>query len=121
MTLKHRELNEIMEFDQVIAVVEGDIVLMNSIYCMAWIDEKGEFGYDAPDGWIPLKGFSGQSSSAGRYMGACMHESEYIGGGMEDYILNNDGLYVAVIILTLPDEEDSEQEVAGWCVLHRPA
>jgi hypothetical protein len=66
-----------------------------------------------------------------------MHASEYVGGGLEDHIRETPGLWVAVVVSCLPDEdpEDPEDhdpegceacerrdtgdfEPAGWAVLH---
>ena len=71
------------------------------------------------DNWVPLKGFSGQYG----YNGPVMHPSEYIGGGLEDYLLENAGIYV-VIAVNVTEELEShlgepylETESIGWMIL----
>jgi hypothetical protein len=44
------------------------------------------------DTWALENGFSGQAS----YSGPIMHDSEYLGGGMARYVLENPGVYVLV-------------------------
>jgi hypothetical protein len=42
------------------------------------------------DQWELVNGFSGQD----RYSGPIMHSSEYLGGGMEEWVMHNPGVYV---------------------------
>jgi len=44
-----------------------------------------------------------------------MHSSEFIGGGLEDYILAHPGLYVNLINTPADDSEPTE-----WAVAYRP-
>lgn len=67
------------------------------------------------DGWTLLRGFTGQDS----YNGALMHSSEYIGGGLERYIRENAGYYVAVMVDVMPDGDDAESEPDSWAVAYR--
>lgn len=62
--------------------------------------------------WTPLAGFSGQD----RYRGACMHPSEYLGGGLEDYVLAHPGTYVVVEVR---DEAGCfpDSDPIGWAIL----
>lgn len=99
-------LNEIMEFDHVIEVHEdGTITDRNDIYAPELYD--GEL---VDESWSLLNGFSGQD----RYAGPIMHQSEFIGGGMERYIRETPGIYVALVDYSL---DDSEPE--GWAVAYR--
>lgn len=67
------------------------------------------FGYGD---WDLMRGFTGQYS----YRGAIMHQSEYIGGAMEDHIRANAGYYVAVVVDVLLIGETQESENDGWAV-----
>lgn len=76
----------------------------------------------APDGWEFIDGYSGQEG----YSGPVMHHSEYVGGAMERDILAEPGVYTAVVVDCLTDDdypdgvpEDVEIEPAGWAVLRR--
>jgi hypothetical protein len=64
--------------------------------------------------WQLLRGFTGQDS----YNGAIMHASEYIGGGLERFIRENAGYYVAVIVDGLVDDPTGDAETVpdGWAV-----
>lgn len=99
-------LNEIMEFDHVIEVHDdGSITEPRGIYAPELYDSEL-----VNDDWSLLNGFSGQY----RYAGPIMHQSEYIGGGMERYIRETPGIYVALVDYPL---NDSEPE--GWAVAVR--
>lgn len=100
-----KALNEIMDFDHVIEVHEdGSITDRPDIYAPDLHD--GEVG----SGWKLLNGFSGQD----RYAGPIMHQSEYIGGGMERFIRESPGVYVALVDYPLDDTEPD-----GWAVAYR--
>lgn len=107
----NRALNDIMEFDHVIEVHEdGSITDRSDLYapeCFYGDDGKIDLG-GSPE-WAPLDGYSGQD----RYNGPIMHPSEYIGGRLEDNIRATAGIYVAVIVTDLDDED----RPAGWVVL----
>lgn len=99
-------LNEIMEFDHVIEVhADGWISDRRDIYAPTLNDGELE-----GDEWTLLNGFSGQD----RYAGPIMHQSEYIGGGMERYIRETPGVYVALVDYPLDDSEPD-----GWAVAYR--
>lgn len=101
-------LNDIMEFDHVIEVHDdGSITHPGSLAPTLYEDENFESGYDLSPGWELLNGFSRQD----RYSGPIMHRSEYIGGGMESYIRETPGTYVALVAETLDDSEPD-----GWAV-----
>ena len=114
MTSVNRDnLNDIMEFDHVIRVYEdGTVTEPEGIYAPESVDVATVDEPDAVEGWSLLPGFSMQYS----YPGALMHPSEYIGGGLADYILSHPGLYVAVIV---NDYEPDSDDVAGWAIAYR--
>lgn len=118
------KLNDIMEFDHVIRVSEGGAVTAEpgvhapEVYLV--VDSDGQWNGKRPlvePGWELLNGYSGQQS----YSGPVMHESEYIGGGMERDILATPGVYVAVVVYTITDstDEDIQTEDAGWAVARK--
>jgi hypothetical protein len=100
-------LNDLMEFNSVVRVhADGSV--------------SDEPQYNAPelfddellsDTWSLLDGFSGQQG----YSGPLMHSSEFIGGGLERWILSHPGLYVNLINTPADDSEPTE-----WAVAYRP-
>ena len=67
-------------------------------------------------GWDGLlQGFTGQYG----YNGPVMHASEFIGGGIERYILENPGWYCAVVVNAPDDDGTYSSEVAGWSIAYR--
>lgn len=122
------ELNELMSFGR---TVESDGVgnvfsvkipeyLPEVVYVED--DDDGQILSDElveplPDGWKLLSGFTGQYS----YNGPIMHPSEFIGGGLERYIRETAGLYVAVIVDVFPKNNVEESENAGWAVAYKEA
>ena len=69
-------------------------------------------------GWDGLlEGFTGQYG----YRGPIMHESEYIGGGLATYILENPGWYVAVAVNAPDNDGTYSGEVAGWAIAYKEA
>jgi hypothetical protein len=52
------------------------------------------------------------------YNGPIMHESEYVGGGMERRILETPGYYVCCAVYD-QDDEDGDYEAFGWVCLYR--
>jgi hypothetical protein len=50
-----------------------------------------------------------------------MHNSEFIGGGLERLILETPGYYVAVYCTWTPEDDADEDEdtVEGWAVAYR--
>ena len=63
--------------------------------------------------WELLRGFTGQYC----YNGPVMHDSEYIGGYLEQFIRETPGYFVAVMIDGL--DEDDEIVPVGWAVAHK--
>jgi hypothetical protein len=110
-------LNDTMEFDHVIEVrADGEIIDRNDIYAPEtyWSDDvKGNIDFAGDTRWTALNGYSGQD----RYSGPVMHSSEFIGGRMETDIIGEPGIYVAVVITDLDDDENP----AGWAVLRLDA
>jgi hypothetical protein len=125
-----RALNEIMEFDHVIQVHEDGTVT-----------DAPDLGYDtfeptltgdsatgleeleshpmAKRPWaLMTHGYTGQYG----YSGPLMHDSESIGGQLEDDILAQPGLYVAVYCTWYGDaSEDTEDAIEGWAVAFKEA
>lgn len=110
-------LNDVMEFDHVVLSDGRGNVRRTGVDAPAldglhvadmWLDE----------GWELLDGFSGQHG----YGGPVMHESEFIGGGMERHVRANAGLYVSLIVWDDPDPEWPEEgdQIVGWAVAFRP-
>lgn len=122
------DLCEIMEFDHVIRVHEdGSIthpdVYAPEVYMDATWDEHGDahtsdqddrdmITYLKTQGWDVLTGWTGQYS----YNGPVMHESEFIGGRLEEHIRETPGMYVRLAVEITPPGEDSESEYIGWIV-----
>lgn len=71
------------------------------------------------DGWFAIVGLTGQDC----YHGAVMHQSEYIGKGVADFMLSmtDEGpqTFVVVVVECLPTDDDPEPEPAGWAILYR--
>ncbi len=63
--------------------------------------------------WEALTGHTGQYS----YNGAVMHPSEYIGGGLEDYLLANPGVYVVVEVRDDDGQYPDADPLIGWAIL----
>ena len=108
-----RPLSEIMEFYHVIQVLEDGIILdrVEDVWAPELYD--GELS-QSPEGpqWTLLNGYSGQHG----YSGPIMHQSEFIGGGMERHIRETPGLWVALVNCYLDDSEPD-----SWAVAYRPA
>lgn len=114
-------LNETMSFDHVIRVRDGVVEDMNPgspgyVYAPELYWGGGEPDL-TPQNWTLLTGYSGQY----RYSGPIMHESEFIGGQLEQDILAQDGYYVAVVCYDLDLEDGEDDKIAGWAVAYREA
>ncbi len=112
-----RTLNDRMDFDHVIRV-HGDGTVTDAFDAnnrLTWapesVDHERVDAGPTPDGWHFLAGFTGQYS----YNGAMMHPSEYVGGGLERYILATPGLYVVIVV----EDDESESYPDGWAVAYR--
>jgi hypothetical protein len=98
------DLNARMDFDHVIEVMaDGTVIDRPNLYAPELHD--GALESSAP--WSLLDGWSGQD----RYSGPIMHASEFVGGGMARWILENPGVYV-----TLVDYPTDGDEPDGWAV-----
>jgi len=115
MSTNQKSLSSIMDFDHIVTVHEDGSVTdgPNSISA----PELWEGKLDSSE-WELLSGFSSQAGSgpSGRYMGPIMHNSEFIGGYLEDHILSHPGIYVAIVSNYFPEEDDGETEMDGWAV-----
>jgi len=111
-------LNYVMEFDHVVQVHAGGTVTdaPDNLYApeMTGDSATGIASLDSDD-WA-MVGWSGQQGG-----GHVMHNSEYIGGGLERLILKTPGYYVAVYCTWTPEDDADEDEdtVEGWAVAYR--
>jgi hypothetical protein len=100
-------LSHLMEFDRVIEVLaDGSVIDRPDIYAPSLYDGDLDTHHDKP--WALLDGYSGQD----RYSGPMMHQSEFIGGRMARDILDEPGIYVALVNYELDDSEPTEWAVA---------
>jgi hypothetical protein len=117
-------LNDLMQFEHVV-YSDGAGNVTDILPTRVWapevyleLDDDGqslsEPVMSSREPWKLLSGFTGQHG----YRGALMHPSEYIGGGLERYIRDTAGYFVAVVIDGLPTGEDDETELCGWGVAH---
>src|ERR1035437_826512 len=108
MTRKIASLNDMMDFDHVVQVLPGgQVVDAQGVYAPSLYDD------DLDDSsWSLMDGYSGQSG----YSGPIMHNSEFIGGGLERDILAEPGYYVSLVNYGF-DEEEGE----GWAVAYKEA
>lgn len=99
-----KTLNDYMEFDHVVVVHDdGSVTDAEGVYAPELYGDEL-----MSDQWSLLDGFSGQHG----YSGPLMHQSEYIGGGMERYILENPGTYVALVSVDPDGDDPTEWAVA---------
>lgn len=102
-------LNDILEFDHVVEVSENhDVTSVSNLYAPSIIDSE----IDSDDWEFFSNGYTGQHG----YNGPIMHDSEYIGGMLAEDILNEPGIYVAVVSAYIDDSEDGIT-FEGWAVL----
>lgn len=100
------KLDDAMNFDHVIEISQtGEIIERSDVYAPDLHD--GEL---SDKNWELMDGYSGQSG----YSGPIMHQSEFVGGGLEIDILGTPGLYVTVVDYPLDDTEPE-----GWAVARR--
>jgi hypothetical protein len=121
VSASRQTLSNVMEFDHVIRV-HGDGTVSDGIdtpwapeVTMTVADPRHPFvdsQHGLPVPWSLVNGYSGQYG----YAGPIMHASEFIGGRMADDILSTPGLYVAVTVTCVDDDD-----IAGWAVAHIPA
>lgn len=109
-------LYTIMSFDHVVEIMpDGSLIERPDIYAPEVCDDhcSNDVIVDGwrDDEWSLLNGFSGQYG----YSGPCMHDSEFIGGGLARHILETPGIYVAVIVKCLCDDTECE----SWAVARK--
>lgn len=119
------KLNARMEFGHVIRVHEdgtvsdpADVHGPEIVYLQLDADGQSldDDFIDVPDGWTPMRGYTGQYG----YNGPVMHSSEFIGGRMERDILSEPAFYVAVVVDGLPAEDSSDEDMnIGWAVFRK--
>lgn len=107
-------LEDIMENGHVIRVFEdGSISDEADVYAPTLRDRELD-----DDSWSPIYGYSGQINGSSGFI---MHNSEYMGGRLADYILEAPGLY-ACIVADWDCTEDCELDcdgdhAEGWAVV----
>ena len=105
-----KTLNDLMDFDCVVQVdADGNVMPLMLVHAPELVD--GEL---LAESWTLLDGFSGQQG----YSGPLMHQSEYVGGGLEDWILAHPGQYVT-LINTYTDPEDEVYADTEWAIAFR--
>lgn len=123
-------LNSVMEFGSVVRVnLDGTVDVRPELsgrtpeeMIVVNFDEDGqcypgvndEILSALPEGWSPMRGYSGQHGFGREQF--IMHQSESIRDGLADVILETPGLYVAVMIDGMLDDEDAETQPVGWIV-----
>lgn len=112
-----RTLNDIMDMDHVIRVhADGSITEPDGVYAPEVYDGEVEGGE-----WSLLTGYSRQD----HYSGPGMHDSEYVGGGLADHIIETPGYYVVVACVWQCtdgcEEECAESHTEGWAVAFKEA
>lgn len=109
-----KPLNDLVEFDCPFRVAEDGKVEtgpLEGVYVPSvYHDDESDVVIDDAAWWAWSAGYTGQWG----YSGPVMHASEYLGGRMERDLLDDPGVYVVVVVLTLDSEDD-----AGWIVLKR--
>jgi hypothetical protein len=111
-----KTLNSLVEFDCPFRVNhDGTLSHRLNIYAPEMImgneiedEDRRKYLYPFPNHpqWELISGFSGQD----HYAGPVMHNSEYLGGYMAEYVLNTPGVYV----LTAVYWEEEGPEAEGW-------
>lgn len=118
-------LNDLMQIDHVVRVREGgaiddDVIGVWAPEFSVSTDEDGQILADHErdmiadverQGWTLLRGWTRQYMAGNT---PTMHESEYIGGALEEHIRETPGLYCAVAVETGPDDN-----APGWAVAYR--
>ena len=105
-----KTLNDLMDFDCVVQVdADGNVKPLMLVHAPELVD--GEL---LAESWTLLDGFSGQQG----YSGPLMHQSEYVGGGLEDWILAHPGQYVT-LVNTYSDPENAVYADTEWAIAFR--
>lgn len=64
--------------------------------------------------WELVSGFSGQDS----YPGPVMHDSEFLGGGMARWVMENPGIYVMTSVMWDDESDPGLPMIQGWALSH---
>jgi hypothetical protein len=121
-----KTLNDLMEMDHVVRVAEDGTITdgIPNVWApeicintdadgqISRDDERDMIEQVAREGWTLLTGWTGQYLAGNSPI---MHASEYIGGALEQHIRETPGLYAAVAVETLDDDDDP----AGWVLAYR--
>lgn len=113
-------LSKVMDFDRVILIDEAGEIHDRTYHIDApetpeayWRD--GEDVVLVGDSrWTLLRGASGQHA----YQGACMHESEFIGGGLARNILDTHGYWVSLVVYDETPEDEDADPIVGWALAY---
>lgn len=112
-----RALSDEMDFDHVIEVLpDGTIIDRPDVYAPELYGVSG--GTETIEGWTLLTGYSGQD----RYSGPIMHNSEQIAGGIARDVLGTPGVYVALVCLWEPEDDDDPEDgpvLEGWAIARK--
>lgn len=126
-----RDITDLMEFGHVVAVMpDGRVIDTDERFNLLDVHApEVVINYDGPfadaqigkehdadmieylreQGWEVLSGYSGQYL----YSGPVMHQSEFIGGGLEQHIREEPGYWVKLPVEIHPSEDDPEHEDNG--------
>lgn len=114
------QLAEAMDFDHVIRILDHRMIDTKPDYT-AYAPEMLDDELD-DERWTLLTGRTGQYG----YNGPTFHSSEYIGGGLAEYILDTPGYYVTVLSNHSPqtpedelaDEAGEYDGIEGWGIAY---
>jgi hypothetical protein len=109
-----------MDFDHVIEVLPDGSVIDGPKDLWAPGLNEGELDRPYRNGvQVPWEFFTTGYSGQDRYSGPIMHNSEFIGGGLERDILAQPGYYASIVCSWFPedDDEDQETDIEGWAVV----
>lgn len=106
-------LNEIMAFDHVV-LVRPDGTVDEKPQNAPWAPDYADDYIDGHPRWTVMT--HGWSRQCG-YSGPVMHNSEYIGGALERFILETPGWWVAVPAQWW-NADEQEYDIEGWVLFH---
>lgn len=97
---------------------DGTVTRAPGLYGPESVEGRDDNDYSDLVPWVPVSGFSGQHG----YRGPVMHDSEYLGGGMLEYMLETPGVYVCAPVWWDSDDRDPytgelEPYYEGWMLL----
>lgn len=115
--MHYDDLNSKVEFDIPFEVVNGEVrgtdINGPSVY---FVEGDGpDIEIDSRDDWEPVDGWSGQY----RYSGPIMHPSEYLGGAMARYVLENPGIYCVTEVIDMEEDPEESSDPIGWILLKK--